>query len=264
MVKALIIVIMSAMLAGCASPYHSMRDSGYSYPATRTYVLSPSYFDAAWYPWWSMDYFYLGSHYYRPFDSSFSFGLYSGYPYYSPYFFPGYYSAWYAPYRYYDPWFGGNYGWGFGYSHYHPYWRHHYAAPEDRTPRRDPANARVPRQGKYWDDGQLGYSGQGSPEKPRAARNVSVAPSGNAGDRGMVIINRSDSKIGPTRAGPVSGAGMAPSQAAVPRSRIPAADVRVNPAPVAVPSRRSYPSPMKQSTRRYSDPGTKSGKSGNR
>jgi len=264
MVKALIIVIMSAMLAGCASSYHSMRDWEYYYPATRTYVLSPSYFDAAWYPWWSMDYFYLGSHYYRPFGSPFSFGLYSGYPYYNPYFFPGYYSAWYAPYRYYDPWFGGSYGWGFGFSHYYPYWRRHDGEPTDRAPLRDPSNGRVPRRGKYGDDERLGYSGQGSPETPRAVRNVSVAPSGSAGDRGMVIINRSDSKIGPTRAGPVSGARTAPSQPDVLRSRIPAAELRVNPGPVAAPSRRSYPSPMMPSTKRYSAPVTKSGKSGDR
>ncbi len=63
--------------------------------------------DAAYYPWWSVDYYYLGRHYYRPAywrAPRYSFGVPSNYwPYYG-FYGPMYYP--YATYAWYDPWYG--------------------------------------------------------------------------------------------------------------------------------------------------------------
>ena len=68
--------------------------------------------DAAYYPWWSVDYYYLGQHLYRPASlrgpgesSRFSYGVppyyWTYYGYFSPFYYPHSYYAWY------DPWYGG-------------------------------------------------------------------------------------------------------------------------------------------------------------
>lgn len=159
MFKLLISSLMMVMLAGCVSPYYPMGGSAYgtnevaggapyqgaynnngyyenSYAGPSAYVQSSAYLDAAYYPYWSTDYFYLGSHYYRPaYGTSFSISLSSGYPYYGPYYYPGYYSSGYAPYAYYNPWFGMHDSWGGGYGRYDPYWRHGYGGHAWRSPR---------------------------------------------------------------------------------------------------------------------------------
>ncbi len=147
MFKLLISSLILATVAGCVSPYYSMADpyqgayddNGYyedSYAGPTSYVQSTAYLGAAYYPYWSMDYFYLGSHYYQPsYGTSYSISLSSGYPYYGPYYYPDYYSSWYAPYSYYNPWFGMHYSWGGRYGHYDPYWRHGYGSHAWRSPR---------------------------------------------------------------------------------------------------------------------------------
>ena len=84
MFKMLISGLMLAMLTGCVSPYRTMPDYDQgSYEAAPralsqnayydddyadypTYEQSSAYADAAYYPWWSLDYFYLGGPYYHP------------------------------------------------------------------------------------------------------------------------------------------------------------------------------------------------------
>lgn len=74
-------------------------------------IVDLSIRDVSYYPWWSIDYYYLGSHYYRPgyFGSPYlSLGFNYGVPpYYWPYY--GFYSPFYYPYAsyaWYDPWYG--------------------------------------------------------------------------------------------------------------------------------------------------------------
>lgn len=274
MFRVLILGVIAATLTGCASPHYSMRDSEQYYRASRAYVRSPAYYDAGWYPWWSMEYFYLGSHHYRPgYGGSFSFGLFPGYPYYDPWYFPGYYSAWYAPYGYYDPWYGGYYGRGFGYSRYYPYRHHGDRGHDDRSPRDEYSGAgdsggvhtdrRRHDYRRPWEVDRAGLSDPGRPEPQRTSRNVSVAPSGGGRDRGMVIISRGDSKIGPSRTGPVSGN-------KVVRSSSPAPSVRGNPGSAAARSRSRWSNPDDgvHAAGRYSvpvsPPPNKSGKKGDR
>ncbi len=73
--------------------------------------VSFNFSDAAYYPWWSIDYYYLGSHAYRPaywpgprgslgFQFGFPAHYWSYYGFYSPFYYP------YSTYAWYDPWYG--------------------------------------------------------------------------------------------------------------------------------------------------------------
>ena len=124
---------MLAMLAGCVSYYYPVEgaDGAYYPERDRTYSrayrdYSASYSSSHHYPWWSVDYFYLGGGYGH---NRYSFGVSYGYPYSSYYGsydpFDWYYRPWtsvyYYPYRYsywYTP---------FYIRHHDRYaWRHHY------------------------------------------------------------------------------------------------------------------------------------------
>jgi hypothetical protein len=184
MFKLLISSLILATMTGCVSPYYSMADpyqgaydeNGYyenSYAGPSTYVQSTAYLGAAYYPYWSMDYFYLGSHYYRPsYGTSYSISLSSGYPYYGPYYYPDYYSSWYAPYSYYNPWFGMHYSWGSRYGHYDPYWRHGYGSHAWRSPRYGHFGGYDRRHGSGgYDRGRESYRNDG-----RVGNNVGARP----------------------------------------------------------------------------------------
>jgi len=318
MFKMLISSLVLVMLAGCVSPYRSMPASEYGsyeaapqapsreayyddayadYPA---YGQSSAYSGTAYYPWWSMDYFYLGGPYYHPsYGTSFSFSLSSGYPYYGPNYYPGYYSAWYGPY-YYGPWFGTYYGWFGGYGRYDPYRRRGYAGHDYRSPRhgdfrgRDRGHGESRAYDRSYGDSRGRDRGRGSyrggervgrnvgQQPPRVYRRVgendfrgrdsqagrrtdqrragptgtnryiTIAPSRDGGDRGMVVINRGDGKFRRNRPGP-------PNR---PRAVLPA--VQKNPGsagyqtrsavPPAVPSRQSNPGPVQRPAPRYSVP----------
>jgi hypothetical protein len=84
-------------------------------------IVYESYLVSPYYPWASLDYFYLGNNYYRPYSGfSFSFGFFVGGGWYPPYYYnPYYYSAWYPPY----------YGFPYPYPYYgagYDRWYHHY------------------------------------------------------------------------------------------------------------------------------------------
>ena len=83
--KTLILILLLALLVGCASPYYPVyvNDEGDYYIAER--VTDGPYYGTGYYPWWL-----------------------SGYPpqtfaYYSPYFYPYYFSVWYPPGYWYPP-----------------------------------------------------------------------------------------------------------------------------------------------------------------
>jgi hypothetical protein len=106
-VKKLLILLALIWLTGCVSYYYpepSVEDDGYYLGEAPTAMDYPDRFARfSYYPWSSLDYFYLG---YSPFPRyGFGYGFDNGFPYgigfgYSPWFYPhsyyGYYSPWYA------------------------------------------------------------------------------------------------------------------------------------------------------------------------
>jgi hypothetical protein len=138
--KAMIFGLATLLLTACVTyypyPYEDTANVAYI-EDTAPYddVAYVEYGSSPYYPWASLDYFYLGDHYYRTSGSfSFSFGLGFGvpwyYPYYGAYYYPSYYSVWYSPFYYPYPY----YGWGGWYGWQSPYWNrhhhgHHYEPP---------------------------------------------------------------------------------------------------------------------------------------
>jgi hypothetical protein len=119
----------AVILQACVSYYSPDYSTAQSTPATEAdlrYLYGDAYdevapavdisiADSAYYPWWSVDYYYLGQHYYRPgywsgprYSPRYSLG--AGYgvpPHYWPYY--SFYSPFYYPYSthaWYDPWYG--------------------------------------------------------------------------------------------------------------------------------------------------------------
>lgn len=111
---------MLTLLSGCVNHYQPVYDDElgvyytdegvfYEAPTSTHPGTSPANF--AVYPWWSMDYFYLGYHPYSTW----------AHVYYSPYFYPHYFSVMYPPWHWYP-----NYGYGGYHAWRNPYWYHHY------------------------------------------------------------------------------------------------------------------------------------------
>lgn len=140
--KKLMLIPLFAILSGCVSYYYPeaetylqvanddvyLEEEVYIEEAASDYIgKSISYSNASYYPWWSLDYFYLGSHQHR---SGFSIGFNYGYnsSWYDPYY-SGYYPyslGWYYPLRY-SVWYSPFYDYGYnryGWNDY--YWRHRY------------------------------------------------------------------------------------------------------------------------------------------
>ena len=204
-------------------------------------ALNFAYVDAAYYPWWSMDYYYLGRHHYRPAywgsGWSFSFGVNYGY---GPYYWPWYadlYGPYYYPYAYYSYWprwgwpgyyYSYNY-WGDPYWHYrhkrythynhHAYDRHYgdrgnrreYGRHDDNYAVSPGRNDERERRRRQIEDnagpGSVNRASYTDPSSPRAyrestSRNVSVAPASSSRSRGMQIRNRGDRKISDSHIGP--------------------------------------------------------------
>jgi hypothetical protein len=220
-------------LTACVTYYYPPVDSsdGVYYAADDPGYVSDSgyYATVGYYPWWSLDYFYLGYGYRH---SGWSIGVSYGYPAYRwafrPYAYPAwyydpwYYAYWYAPVHYHHSWYR--------YAHHNPYWHaryrgyygghhrghnrgHHpghrpghdgrgrYAGGDDHRgdhrhePGQPPRNPRE--RGRRVPDGGS-YAGTGVP-----TRRVSVAPARGAVDRGMVIRQRDGNKWSRSRLEPV-------------------------------------------------------------
>lgn len=110
-----LLIPLLVVLTGCVSyyyPYPAEQANQTYYPAERPARsdYSASYASTRYYPWWSVDYFYLGSG--RGYsNSSYSIGFSYGYPY-------NYSHGWYDPFAwYYDPW-----GWSVSYPLQLSYW----------------------------------------------------------------------------------------------------------------------------------------------
>jgi hypothetical protein len=218
--------------------YYASDDPGYT-------VSSIDYVGVSYYPWWSVDYFYLGYGYY---SSGVSIGFSYGYP-----AWPGYSLAWY-PYGYaswyYDPW---RYGWwyrpphyyGHWYSHHNSYWHVHNRHHRDRydyhvgrpgyQPYEDDRYADGGQRGRNRDNrgepsdtdfGHYRVSGHGRDEvgswdgTGSTQRRVTVAPGSAATDRGMVVANRDGGKWSRSQLEPVGSARA--SRLAEPTASLPA------------------------------------------
>jgi len=202
--KAILAIILSLVLSGCASyPYTLIEDGQgvyYEDPADvygdDGYVSSGylSYSDLRYYPWWSLDYYYLGAAFYSPW-----------YGYYSPYFYPHYFSVWYSPW-----YWGPDYGFGRYSAWADPYWyqryrRHHHAYPTRRA--HEPGSDYVA--GPVTPGAINRYETRDNREP--GIRRTRVSSPGNAGSGTMTVVSPTDRKIGPSKAGPVRGTGISAS-----------------------------------------------------
>jgi len=207
--KKLLILLLLSLLSGCVTYYtpETVIEDGVYYadedPAyiNNAYVSgSYIYVGAAYYPWWSMDYFYMGF-------SSYGYG-------YSPWYYPyySYYSPWYRPHHHYA---------------YGRHWRRHgdYCQPYNACGRSNYGNGRGGDHDLYADNdhgnptdrrnrggkdevgnvdpgNRRNDNGTGSYGTSPVRRYVSTAPSGYSGNQGMVIRSRETKKTGKHRVDP--------------------------------------------------------------
>lgn len=202
--KKLIIFLLLVLLTGCVSYYSpetAFEDGVYYAEDDPSYVLnSGDYSGVVYYPWSSLDYFYLG---YRP---------YPGYGYGFAYTYP--FGIGYSPWDYPNGYYGFHSPWYFSYHNY-PYWRpyrgycSHYGlcrqyshrGGHDRYARK--GGKRRGRAGGDEGDIRGQESDVGNDGYSSVSRHVSTTPAGYAGNQGMVIRNRESKKAGQSRTEPV-------------------------------------------------------------
>jgi len=210
--KKLIILFMFVLLSGCVTYYYpetSFEDGVYYAEDDPSYVLNSGDFSGdVYYPWSSLDYFYMG---YWPYPG---YGFAYGYPFglaYSPWGYHYGYYGYFSP-RYYA-------------YHHHPYRRSY----KDNCIRRSgcgsyngdfPDNDHNP----YTRDNHNKHRGKDSDVIDNGSssvhRYVSTAPSGN---QGLIIRKRGSTKPGKSRLEPTG--------------RVPAKSVSVTPATSSTASR---------------------------
>jgi hypothetical protein len=227
--KKLLILPLLVLLTGCVTYYYpqtALEDGVYYAEDDPSYnAYSDSYAGVSYYPWSSLDYFYLGYNPYPRYGFSygygggFSFGISYGYsPWYYPSSYCGYYSPWYAShyhYPYYPAWRPYN-----GYCSRHNGCHHknkkNYRGDghdrytgNDHNGRRDRAHEDEDenRRSTGRDNERRQVGGYGT---SRVSRHVSTAPSGYSGNRGMVIRNRESTKTGKSRLEPVKSKSVQP------------------------------------------------------
>lgn len=221
--KKLLMFPLLLLLTGCVTYYYpetALEDGVYYAEDDPSYtVYSDAYAVAPYYPWLSLDYFYLG---FNPhpsygfgygYGSGFSVGIGYGYsPWYYPYSGYGYYSPWYTShyrYPYYAAW-----------RPYNGYYSHHNGGHyQDNRNYRGNRYDRYTRNGHDDRRNRAGEDVSGT-EHPadRSSREsastnrryVSTAPSGYSGNQGMVIRSRETTKTGKSRLQPDQSA---PTQA---------------------------------------------------
>ncbi len=215
--KKLLILPLLVLLSGCVTYYYpetALEDGVYYAEDDPSYnVYQGHYSGYAYYPWSSLDYFYMGYHPYP------RYAYYYGYPYgfsygYSPWHYPfgyyGYYSPLYASYYHY-PFYP-------AWRPYNGYCSHFSNCDNKRKNRRDNDEERLVGDGKDTRrkpaDNDLDNSELAADltEEKRISefntatqpyrRQVSTMPSGYSGNRGMVIRSGDSNKIGKSRIQP--------------------------------------------------------------
>lgn len=214
--KKLLILPLLVFLTGCVTYYQpeaGLEDGVYYAEDDPSYILnSGDYSGVVYYPWSSLDYFYLGYWSYPSYGFSYGYSFALGYsPWGYPYGYPGYYSPWY-------------------FSHYNdPYWRPHQGNCSRRHGCRDNND-------DDRDTGEFEYA-QGDPESERDADNeekpgnryvsgkknsagkpykryVWTAPNGLYGNRGMDVSKNEITKTGKSRVEPAKTSPAKPQRSA--------------------------------------------------
>ncbi|MDX2428648.1 MAG: hypothetical protein QNK22_08160 [Xanthomonadales bacterium] len=254
--KKLIILPLLVLLTGCVSYYSpetALEDGVYFAEDDPAYVLNSSdYSGVVYYPWSSLDYFYLGYGRYHRYAFAY------GYPYgwgYSPWGYPygyhGYYSAWAGPYhhRYYRPGNRGN-------------CPRHGGCRRDNDGDRDDVYDRIAREDhenrrrRDGPDDDNERSGPYSERKTAGNRQAPVRrygsrlPAGRSGTQDKVIRNNDKTKSAKSRLEPVKS--------------VPAKNVSVSPTPSGVTTHRSAPSSRGSSSSGSARPATVSSRSSHR
>ena len=219
--KKLLILPLLVLLTSCVSYYYpqtALQDGVYYAEDDPSYVVySNSYAGVAYYPWSSLDYFYMGYYPYPRYGFGYgygggwSFGVSYGYsPWYYPYSYYGYYSPWYASYYHY-PYYPAWRPYHGYYSRYnrghHKYRRGHGGGGHDRyvdNDNYDPRERGAENEDRYENPDERSNKGSqfNSYSASRGNRYVSTAPSGYSSNRGMVIRSNETTKIGKSRLEP--------------------------------------------------------------
>jgi hypothetical protein len=205
--KNLIVLFLLVWLTGCVkyySPETAYEDGVYYAEDDPAYILNAGdYTGVVYYPWSSLDYFYMG---YWP---------YPGYGYGFAYTYP--FGIGYSPWDYPNRYYGFHSPWYYSYHNY-PYWRPYlghcpqsgfcrhskYDAGHDRY-----AGRHGKRRGRAGDD-EEDFLGQESDivniDNSSVSRRVSIVPAGYSGNQGMVIRSRGSRKPGQSYIEPVTAA----------------------------------------------------------
>lgn len=227
--KKLLTLALILSLSGCVTYYYpetALEDGVYYAEDDPSYVIDSSgYVGVSYYPWSSLDSFYLGYYPYVGYGYGYSSGFSFGINYRPSYY--GYYSPWYAgyaPYHHYSSYYAwrpysghGRHYSGYGNQHYGN--RHNKGTRHNRNYRNDSdyryagdhngRNDRGNRRGEDADDVKRpaernGNQGDSSGRKAAPARRyVSTTPSGNSGNRGMEIRSRGSKGTGRARVHPI-------------------------------------------------------------
>lgn len=216
--KKLLILSLLVLSAGCVNYYHpktALEDGVYYAEDDPSYVVyQGGYAGAAYYPWSSLDYFYMGFNPYPRYTYfyGFPFGFSYGYsPWYYPYSYFGYYSPLYSSYYHYPHlpvWRPYN-----GYcSHYGGCGHWNNMENRDSGQNRYAGNARDSRRNRDDEDTDGNEQAannfvlptkSGGYSTPPYNRYASTAPSGYSGNRGLMIRSSETTKIGKSRIQPV-------------------------------------------------------------
>lgn len=205
--KKLIVLFLLVCLTGCVkyySPETAYEDGVYYAEDDPAYILNAGdYTGVVYYPWSSLDYFYMG---YWP---------YPGYGYGFAYTYP--FGIGYSPWDYPNRYYGFHSPWYFSYHNY-PFWRpyrgHCTQSGFCRHPKYDAGHERYAgkkgkRRGRAGDDDE-GFYDQESDivniDNSSVSRRVSIVPAGYGGNQGMVIRNRASRKPGQSKTQPVTTA----------------------------------------------------------
>jgi hypothetical protein len=188
--RAIVTIAIITLLSGCVNYNKPIYDDGqgvYYEDQGSDYSVSSSasFAHAAAYPWWSIDYFYLGHNPYRPWPHM----------YYSPYFYPHYFSVLYPPVHWQSHnWRGGYYAWQ------DPYWHHRY-----RRFCRTSYGVRLGGSSAFGDRIPGTVSAPSSATR-ESKRRVALTPSGKYG--GMTVVSPKSRKEKPSRVGPTTPSGI--------------------------------------------------------
>jgi len=273
--RSLLLILCALALQGCITYYYPAYAPGEDeYYAEDDYATEAEYYEyegetydlgtpvvdlrvasAAYYPWRSLDYYYLGPHYYRPQYLGYTSGWYSSFgylhsypPYYSPY---GVYGPLFYPSPFlnvYEPWYDPWYGWP-GYVNaprfiwYDSYWNGRYQTNTGQdSPNSDyqegfgvsRSDVRLGDLGNSFADprDRANYQPGRVQDKETVSRTISMSPSSRSGEQGMEVRSRRARKIEDPHIGPAPVISKSVSQrsarsisVAPPRQRPPAEGV---------------------------------------